>query len=81
MYTRRGRDESIYPIVFVVLGGIALLGIGSQVIAKWVVKGVPAVAAAPAAPAAAPAAPAAAPAAASPAAPPAAGAPAAPTGN
>lgn len=78
MYTRRGRDESIYPIVFVVLGGIALLGIGSQVIAKWVVKGVPAVATAPAA---APAAPAAAPAAASPAAPPAAGAPAAPTGN
>jgi OOP family OmpA-OmpF porin len=77
MDRRQDDDFSFYPTALIVLGSFLLLGIGSQVIAKYVTHGAPAVATAPAA---APAKAAAAPAAAAPAPAPApvAAAPAAP---
>jgi outer membrane protein OmpA-like peptidoglycan-associated protein len=62
---QRRDDDKMVSTILLVLGFVLLLGIGSQVIAKWVTRGTPAVATAPAAaPAPAPeaAAPAAAPA-------------------
>ena len=55
MQRPRETEDNMYSIIFLVLGLFIVLGIGGQVIAKWVTKGVPAVATAPAAVVAAPA--------------------------
>jgi outer membrane protein OmpA-like peptidoglycan-associated protein len=77
MDRRQDDDFSFYPTALIVLGFFLLLGIGGQVIGKYVTHGAPAVATAPAAAPAKAAAPAA-PAAEAPAPAPVAAAPAAP---
>lgn len=72
MDRRQQNDDNIFSIAFLVLGFFVLLGIGGQVIGKYMTHGAPAVATAPAAapsPAPVTAAPAPAPVAAAPAAP------------